>query len=366
VRLRINKIFNTQKKIGYSIESEKELKGIEVDCCEGINSIVFSQKAKKAFERLSFNILREYPHSLIIKDSIIKHWKSYTSLENDRIFLGYGSMFCLRSINRLFLQSGDRVLGYVPQFVGYESDVKMWDCKYEYVSLKEDRNYKFDEDEFISHIDGNYKLIYIDNPNNPTGQVIPLSTIENIVRAAEKLDVGVILDEAYGEYMDKSNSAVTLVNRYENLICTRSFSKGYGLAGLRAGYMIVPKQLVLPMKNIIYPVEMPTVARYVAAEALNDSQFISSMRAKTCKIKSALIKEWNTLKIAETNPDVSIMMVYHPDENTDLARLFEQRKIKVVSGRYFTGTGLNSVRINMPCEKKIKIVIKAFEDIDAY
>jgi len=365
VRLRINKIFNTQKKIGYSIESEKELKGIEVDCCEGINSIVFSQKAKKAFERLSFNILREYPHSLIIKDSIIKHWKSYTSLENDRIFLGYGSMFCLRSINRLFLQSGDRVLGYVPQFVGYESDVKMWDCKYEYVSLKEDNNYKFDEDEFISHIDSSYKLIYIDNPNNPTGQVVPLSAIEKILKVAEKLNVGVILDEAYGEYMDSSNSAMMLVNRYENLICVKSFSKGYGLAGLRIGYMIVPNQLVFAMKNIIYPVEMPTIGRYVAAEALADSQFISEIKAKTCEIKSILMKEWNTLKLAETSPNVSIMMISHQDKSINLAMLFEQRRIKVVSGKYFTGLDLNSVRINIPGERKLKLLIQAFEEIDS-
>lgn len=364
VNLRINQAIASQQKVSYAIESEAAFRGIEVDCSEGVNTVLFSRKAEEAFNNLSFDSIRDYPNSSALRKNIIRYWKSHVSLEPARIFLGDGSMPCLSSINRLFLERGDKVLGYAPQFSEYESDVKMWGCRYEYVSLREDRNYKFDEEEFISRIDGSHKLIYMDNPNNPTGQVIPLSAIEQIVRVAKTFNIGVILDEAYGEYMDNGNSGITLVSQYDNLICTRSFSKGYGLAGLRAGYMVVPSQLAWAMDNIKTPNDMSTIARHIAAEALTDIGFVPAMRAKTCEIKSALLRTWKTLRIAETEPDVSIMMVSHIDENIDLARLFEERRIKVVSGKYYTGIGANSVRVKVPCEEKLPLVIKAFAEID--
>ncbi len=127
----------------------------------------------------------------------------------------------------------------------------MHGATYDYVLLKKEDNFKFNEKEFIEKINPEYKVIYIDNPNNPTGQIIPLSSIENIVKEAAKYDIAVMVDEAYGEYMPKENSAVKLLNNYDNVIALKTFSKGFGLAGLRAGYAVLPEQLVNPIKRFL-------------------------------------------------------------------------------------------------------------------
>ena len=84
-------------------------------------------------------------------------------------------------------------------------------------------------------------VIYLDNPNNPTGKIIPLEEIEEVVKKAAELDIAVIVDEVYGDFMSKENSSISLINQYDNLLIVRSFSKGFGLAGLRIGYVILPK-----------------------------------------------------------------------------------------------------------------------------
>ena len=167
-----------------------------------------------------------------------------------------GSIHVIYLLNRLFIEKGDKVLGYSPQFSEYETDIKMHGATYDYVLLKKEDNFKFNEKEFIEKINPEYKVIYIDNPNNPTGQIIPLSSIENIVKEAAKYDIAVMVDEAYGEYMPKENSAVKLLNNYDNVIALKTFSKGFGLAGLRAGYAVLPEQLVSPIKKISTPYEV--------------------------------------------------------------------------------------------------------------
>ena len=130
-------------------------------------------------------------------------------------------------------------------------DVTMSGGIFESYKLKPENNYKFIASEFIDLINDDLKLIYLDNPNNPTGQIIPLEAIEKVLKVALDKNIVVIVDEAYGDYMNENNSAVNLVPKYENLIVTKTFSKAYGLAGLRGGYIIQNEDLTKAMKNIL-------------------------------------------------------------------------------------------------------------------
>ena len=169
MELKINSAIKSQTKVSYAIESAGPLP-YDIDCGEGINIVMIPPEAKKAFDGLTFEMLRAYPHSVGIKDSIIDYWKDYTALNYKQIVLCDGSISGLYLINRLFLEPGDRVLGYVPQFSEYETDVKMYGCAFDGVPLKAENNYKFSPADVLAALKPEHKLIIWITPIIPQGR----------------------------------------------------------------------------------------------------------------------------------------------------------------------------------------------------
>lgn len=365
MNFRINRAIQAQTKVSYAIESAGPLP-YDIDCGEGINIVMAPPAARAAFSELQFEMLRAYPHSVAVKDSIIAYWKDFAPLEYSRITLCDGSVSGLYLINRLFLEAGDRVLGYVPQFSEYETDVKMYGCQFDGVPLKKEANYAFSADDLLAALTAEHKLVYLDNPNNPTGQIIPLAAIEKILQAAEKLGVCVIVDEAYGDYMPKENSAAGLCGKYENLIVVKTFSKGFGLAGMRGGYLLLPAQLVPYMSNITNPYCMSELSRSVAAKTIRDEAFLDELREKTAALKRQLLAlPLRHISVAETAETVSICLLTHEDPAVDLAEAFAKHRILVISGSDFYTLSKNSVRFRIPAAADMPKVLEALRQIDA-
>lgn len=356
-------------KKSYAIESDDLFTDFDVDCGEGINTVMASDEARRAFAELDFAMAGPYPHSPILKDAIVAHAPAVMAggapLRRGNICLCDGSIAGLYLINQLFLEPGDRVLGYVPQFSEYETDVTMRGCGFDSVPLRPEDRFRFDADAFIAALRPGHKLAYLDNPNNPTGQIIPLADIEKIVAAAEALGVPVVVDEAYGDYMEPEGSALTLWGRHENLVVVKTFSKGFGLAGLRAGYLALPDPLARAMGNITNPYAVSALSRHVAARAVGDTAFLGELRKKTAAIKRQLLRPWKRLSVAHTAPTASISLLTHADPGVDLAREFARRRVLVISGGDFTGVGKNSVRFRVPAEADMPRVLEVITDIDA-
>lgn len=366
MELRINQAIKEHTKVSYAIESSGTLP-FDVDCGEGINIVMAPPEAMKAFQNLKFEMLQPYPHSVSVKDSIITYWKGYADLDYRRIVLCDGSISSLYLLNRLFLEKGDHVLGYVPQFTEYETDVEMYGCQYDQVLLKKERNYKFCVEDVLAALNGQHKLVYLDNPNNPTGQIIPLMEIEKILAAAQKQNVFVIVDEAYGDYMPKQNSAMQLVDKYDNLIVVKTFSKGFGLAGLRGGYLVLPLELVPYVGNISNPYTMSELSRSVAAQTMKDEAFLEVLMERTGEIKRQLLSlPLRHITAAETADTVSICLLTYDDPQVDLAEEFAKRRILVISGKDFHNLGKNSVRLRVPGEADMPKVLQALKEIDGF
>ena len=347
---KIKKSIASNIKESYSIEGEDAFQNIDIDCAEGINTVSFSDYAIEAFNSIDYTIMKDYPHSLTVKKSIIDFWKKYTDTEinYDNIVLCDGSIGALFLINKLFIENNDKVLGLAPQFPEYKMDVTMSGGIFESYKLKPENNYKFIASEFIDLINDDLKLIYLDNPNNPTGQIIPLEAIEKVLKSALDKNIVVIVDEAYGDYMNENNSAVNLVPKYENLIVTKTFSKAYGLAGLRGGYIIQNEDLT----------------KVIASKVVSDHDFLEKMRKTNSEMKSQLIKEYQNLNICENGTTVSIMMVTHKNKDIDLEKEFAKLKIGVISCASFESVDKNSVRFRLPSPKYLSRIIEAFNIID--
>jgi histidinol-phosphate aminotransferase len=155
------------------------------------------------------------------------------------ILLGCGSLDLLFNLNLLCLTRGQKVLGHAPQFNVYVDNVRFGGSVYEcYCMRREAGNFLFEADRYIEQMREEHRLFIVENPNNPTGQVIPLADIARIAARARALGRILVVDEAYGTYMGMDNSAIRLLGSYPNVVVTRTFSKGMGMAGMRMGYCV--------------------------------------------------------------------------------------------------------------------------------
>ncbi|HHV18532.1 MAG TPA: histidinol-phosphate aminotransferase family protein [Thermoanaerobacterales bacterium] len=349
-----------EKLIEYNIKKEDV-----IDCSLGVNPYGCSTLAEKATKNVDWNGMSKYPDTSYssIKKAIVNFWSDTAELKEEEIFLGAGSVNVLVKLNRLFIQSGSKVLGYCPQFSEYENLVKIHGGVYDFISLREEENYKFPYKRFLNAIDESYNVIYIDNPNNPTGQVIDISIIDEIAKKAANYGIPVILDEAYGDYMNASNSAISICEKYDNLLIVRSFSKGLGLANIRLGYLIVKGCFKEYYNTVnIPPFAFPDIMSGIIIETLNDSEFILQCRKKIKKNKAELVsicKEKFT--IAETGLEVPILTLGCKDKG-NLYNYFLKNGIITAPGEEFTNLDENYVRLRIPSD--IKDLLGRVEKMD--
>ena len=152
---------------------------------------------------------------------------------------GCGSVGILCTVNMLFLAPEKTVVGYAPQFSAHVDDAHMHGAEYAPFMLRQSENYLLDADAFAAFIEGVPRpvhVVYVDNPNDPTGQV-RREEIETLIQAAARRDAVILVDEAHGELMPVEYSAMRFVSEYDHLYVLKSMSKGFGLAGMRQGYI---------------------------------------------------------------------------------------------------------------------------------
>ena len=316
-----------------------------LDCSLGVNRYNISVNVLQAFRGMDENLLKDYPHDSSVIDWIISKYSPGIELDRREIVLGNGSYDLLCKLNRIFLNKGDRVLGIAPRFPEYIGDVDCIGAKHISCRLLQSNNYLFSTIDFIERLTDDFSLVCLENPNNPTGQIISLENIEKVVKAAHDRGIFVVVDEAYGEYMPIGNSAAMLVHEYNNVCVTRSFSKGYGLAGIRMGYLICPSWLTDIISKISSPYDCNSIARLLSIEMLKNTRYCEELMKLVIRDKTAFIKQLGNLKVAQTDNSVPIMLLYAHDTEVNLLDVFMQAKILTVSGLAFEGLGQNSVRL---------------------
>lgn len=330
-----------------------------LDCALGTNPYGHTETLNKISSKYlkNINLYPDFPY-LDLRRDLVDYWSNVAALSTKNIQISNGSMAILENINRIFVEAGTKVLGCCPQFTDYGCDIKAMGGIYDYVLLKDNSDYKLEVNDIIAAINSDYSIIYIDNPNNPTGQVISLADIKLIIEKASKFDICVIIDEAYADFINKEESAISLVNEFDNLIVTRSFSKGLGLAGMRIGYLIASEELCSYYSKANSPFAVTNLATYMAKAALKDDNFIKESRDKIFEAKSSFIKSLKKLKVMKTDLRVPIMLIKCENKDIDLYSLFYKNKIATEKGADFIGITKNYVRFKIPkdCERAISII----------
>lgn len=334
-----------------------------IDCSIGTNPFGFSSEVARSLQTLPLEIINLYPESSDdLKEAIVDFWKEIIPLCRSQILLGHGTIELIYKINKMFIEEKSTVLGYSPQFPDYVNDTRTLGGQYDSYLLEKEDNFRFRPEKFMEKLRKGTNLIYIDNPNNPTGQVIGLQDLEEIAQKSHVLGVPMIVDEAYGDFLTASSSAISLLDRYDHLIVLRSFSKGLGLAGIRGGYIVTSNRLAEQYSKISNPYEMSGLARYLATTAIRDRNFMEDCGPKLRSNKRRFMASLTRLNVLETDLSVPIMTISHPDAQVDLQALLLRHRILTVSGESFIGLDKSFVRLRLP--KDIDPLIEAFRLIE--
>ena len=350
--LKIRRTLFDLKTASYGKDSGKESSapGINLtDCSLGTNPFGHSPVVAEAISLTQKIDLSLYPTSYDdLKEAIMRRWESITPLQRGQIVFGGGAIDIIAKTNRIFIDPGSLVLGAAPQFPDYANDVRCMGGVYQAVPFDQSAGYAFNVERFLQAMDQRHTIVHLDNPNNPTGQCLPLESIRTITEKAASMNICVVIDEAYGDFMDDGESAIGLVNNYENLLVIRSFSKGLGLAGLRIGYMIASETICRYYEQAGAPFTINSLGHQLGKLVLADEAFIRDAKEKITRLKTAVREACRHVAVLKTDDRVPIMVLEHPDEDCNLYRLFLENGIVTVTGACFESLGKRHGRLRVP------------------
>lgn len=194
------------------------------------------------------------------------------NLTSDHILCGNGSDELMQILALAFLDKSSNIITADLTFSEYEFVATLMGAKTIKVPVKDN---SYDLDGLLSAITTDSKLIFIANPNNPTGTLLSHDELESFIKQVPK-EVLIVLDEAYIEYATQADTprSTELLNRYSNVVVLRTFSKLYGLAGCRIGYAMANPKLIQILNRVKQPFNVNALAAEAAYQALEAKDFI--------------------------------------------------------------------------------------------
>lgn len=231
--------------------------------------------------------LRIYPQEE--EDRLKELLSDFLDVAVGRVVIGNGSDELIQQIAHLFLEKGDQAISVKPTFPMYKHSVLLSEAEYLEVSLNND--FSIDIEGIMSLINSRTKLLFLCSPNNPTANQFPLN---KVVSLAERFPGIVVIDEAYGEFAEYS--AISLLDEFENLIVLRTFSKAFGLAGLRLGYAIMNPELATPIsKRLRLPYPISSISLRMGLKMLSNANLVKEGVEQVKTERTKLVERLNQI-----------------------------------------------------------------------
>jgi histidinol-phosphate aminotransferase len=272
------------------LERELGITGI-VKLASNENPLGASPKALAA-AHAALDEIGLYPdgNGFALKDALVKRY----GVAHDQVVLGNGSNDLLELAARAFLTVGDKVVYADHAFAVYALATQAVGATGISVAAKK---FGHDLDAMrAAAVEQGAKIIFIANPNNPTGTFLSGDALLAVLRALPA-NILVVLDEAYNEYLPEEcrYDSVAWLKEFPNLIISRTFSKAYGLASLRVGYALGDSQVVDMMNRVRQPFNVNSVAQAAAVAALQDTDFVRQIFALNRRGMAQIVDELNKM-----------------------------------------------------------------------
>ncbi len=287
--------------------------------------------------------INRYPDSngFSLKQALAKH----LNIISEQIILGNGSNDILELIARIFVcNSNDEVIFSEYAFIVYPLITKALNAK---AIITPSANYGHNLDAMLTAITNKTKLIFIANPNNPTGTFVNFDKIYNFLLSVPN-NIIVVLDEAYYEYISDDYQTLSLINKFDNLIITRTFSKAYGLAGLRCGYGIANIEIIDYINRIRQPFNVNSLAQIAAIVALEDKKTLEFNIKQNKKGLIQLYKGFEKLALKYIESKANFVSVFVGDADN----IYNKLLVKGIITRPVEMQGFIRVSVGLEAENK--------------
>lgn len=296
-------------KPGMQIEDVKREFGLEkiVKLASNENPFGYSKKVDQVVkqEAVQFEI---YPDGYATE--LRQLLSENLTVEPDQLIFGCGADEVIDIICQTYLEAGTNTIMATPTFPQYKHNALIQGASVKEVPLL---NGYHDLQGMLDAIDQSTKLIWLCSPNNPTGCMINAQSIQRFLEQCPS-DVLVVLDEAYHDYIDSTDKpdTINLLHKYPNLILLRTFSKVYGLAGLRVGYGIASLAISDVLNIARGPFNTTRLAQQAAIAAYQDQDFVNQTIKETIKNKQAFIRYLDQIELDYYDSEANFVFVKLP------------------------------------------------------
>ncbi len=275
-----------------------------LDFSSSVNPLGASEKALEAI-RNSLDLIPSYPDSIStnLRTAIASH---YGGITKDNVVIGNGSTELIYLFADVFMQKGDVAIIPAPSFGEYENAVRKTGAKVEYAKLN--KKFRTNPASFIRKMNKKVKVIYFCNPNNPTSILTSIEKLKEIMQEALERNILVFLDEDFLEFVENGEefSMIRNIKDFPNLFVLRSFTKIFGLTGLRVGYGIASEEITSIILSAKIPWNVNCLGQAAAVAALEDEDHLEKTLDLVMKEKSFML---NGLK------QFKVFKIYPPDAN---------------------------------------------------
>jgi histidinol-phosphate aminotransferase len=315
------------------------------------NPLGSSPNVKKILNK-SFSDIRLYPdgEAKALRTSLSDQLK----VNVNNIIVGNGSNELIVLLALMILKPGDQVVFGSPSFPVYSIVSSMFGSIAKPVALT---NYTFDLEKLLDNITSKTKIVFICNPNNPTGTIVSAIKIEEFLKKISS-KILVVLDEAYVEYVQDQacKDTIQLLHRYSNLVILRTFSKAYGLAGLRVGYGIAHVDLISNLQKVRQPFNVNFLALKTAEVALNDQKFLKQVIHLNTRMRTLLTSQLYNMGLSVPKSESNFVYI----EIKDAYKIYEKLLKK---GIIIRPIQKNSIRVTTGTETQTMSFLNQFKKI---
>ncbi|MGI6712166.1 MAG: histidinol-phosphate transaminase [Bacillota bacterium] len=308
-----------------------------------------SKKAIEVMQRVAADGISMYPDGshYCLKKVLAKH----LGVGENNLIIGNGTDEILKLIEETYIYPDDEIIMADPSFSGYLLGTQLMGGKVVKVPL--DQNYTHNLDAMLEAITERTKIIFICNPNNPTGTIIVKGQLDRFLDAVPE-DILVVIDEAYYEYVENKEypNSIEYIKEGKNVMVTRTFSKIYGLGGLRIGYGIANENIISLINRARMPFNVNTMAQVAAIASIQDSEQVPKSFRVNKEGKEYLYKEFDKMGLFYIPTEANFIFV---DIGVNARGVYEallEKGIIVRTGDNFGKPTFIRVTIGKPEENK--------------
>ena len=293
--------------------------------------------------------------------NLLSHLEKFTKISKSNLIIGNGAIEIIYNFCHSFLTKNTPVLIPIPTFGEYEAASKLNNSKllfFKTMDLTKNLH------SFISKIPKN-GFIFICNPNNPTGKLISNKNMLQIVHAAKRQNCMVFVDESFIELVPETNeSIISNVKKLDNLLVLRTFTKSFGLAGIRIGYAASSKHIISILKKIKIPWSVNSIAEYAAITALQNTSHLQKSLSIIKKESSFLRNKISLIDGFECiESSTNFILIKTKYNSTKLQNQLLEKKILVRDCKNFRGLNSHFIRVAIRSHKDNLKLVDALEKI---